>query len=135
MRGTTVVLSSRCSTCLGVDAHKFSWPALLFKLHEPFYQSNQGVILTPTDILAGFPTSTALTGQDVAAEHMLATKFLDSQPLRMRVPPVPRRTYPFFMSHLLFPICDCRFAIFESSQRPQSKIQNPKSKIASLCDR
>src|SRR6267378_7943856 len=111
-----------------VHADKLAGPAFFFKLHDAIYQGEQSIVLASAHVFAWFPTRAALAGQNVAAQHTLAAKFLEAEPLRIRVSSIPRGAYAFFMSHLLIfdlrlPICD----FLENSDGVS--IKNLKSKI------
>src|ERR1700751_5225542 len=73
----------RCYSCFRIYANKLSRAAFVFKLNHAVNQRKQSVILASSDIAAGFPLGTALTRQNVAAEHPLASKFFQAQPLRV----------------------------------------------------
>ena len=89
-RGRRINLSTTCEQfflrrCYSfrIDANKLSRTALVFKLNDAFDQRKQGVILAPTDVAAGLPFGTPLTRQNITAEHSLAPKLLQAQPLRV----------------------------------------------------
>lgn len=50
-----------------------------FKVNEPFCCGKEGVILAHADIPAGMDLGAALTDQDVAADDVFTTKFLNAQ--------------------------------------------------------
>src|SRR6267142_4671164 len=124
-------LRYRCGCCLcWIHADKLAGPALFFKLHDAIYQGEQSIVFAAAHVLAWFPTRAALAGQNIASQHALAAKFLEAKPLRIRVSSIPRRAYPFFMSHLLtfdlrLPICD--FSENSDGSQSKSQIRNLKS--------
>ncbi len=69
----------------GVNADKLAFLAFIFKLYEALYQGEQRIVFAFADIVAGFPLCTALARNDVAAEDMLAAKFLEAKPLSVRI--------------------------------------------------
>jgi hypothetical protein len=70
---------------LGVYADELTSLTLVFEFDEAFDQSKERVVLAAADVVAGFPLSSALTCENVAAEHTLAAEFLKPEPLRMRI--------------------------------------------------
>src|SRR5258708_6393090 len=92
-----------------IDTNKLAGPAFFFKLYDPVDQREQSIVLAAAYVFPGFPARASLARKDVTAQYALAAKFLQTEPLRIRVSTVPRRTYPFFMSHNAF--CDLRFSI------------------------
>src|SRR5690242_7115923 len=74
----------------GIDADELAGTALVLKLHHTVDQSKERVVLAAADVVAGFPLRAALTRDDVAAEYVLAAKFLEPQTLRLRVASVTR---------------------------------------------
>ena len=60
----------------GVDADELAFAAFVFELDKALDQREQRVVLTAADVVAGLPFGAALTCNDVAAENVLAAKFL-----------------------------------------------------------
>ena len=60
----------------GINADELALAALVFKLNESLDQSEERVVLTAADIIAGFPFSAALASKDVATEDVLAAELL-----------------------------------------------------------
>src|SRR5665213_479349 len=60
------------------------------KLDMAFDLGKQGMIGAHADIKAGMPGGAALTGNDVARDHVLAAEGLDPEPLARRIPTVSR---------------------------------------------
>ena len=73
----------------GVHADKFAGPALFFKLHDAIYQGEQSIVLAAAHVLARLPTRAALAGENISAQHALTAKFLEAEPLRIRVASIP----------------------------------------------
>ena len=71
-----------------IDADELSSLTFVLKLHESLDQCEQSIVLTATDVVAGFPFRSTLAGENVTAEHMLTTKLLEAEPLSIRVPAV-----------------------------------------------
>ena len=74
----------------GIDADKLALLALVFKFDKAFDQGKQRIVLAAADVVAGLPFGSALAGEDVAAEDVLAAEFLEPKPLGGRVAAVPR---------------------------------------------
>src|SRR5262245_199949 len=59
-----------------IDAHELPSAPLIFKLHNAIDQSEQRIVFTTSNIVAGLPFSSALTRNDVAAQHLFAAELL-----------------------------------------------------------
>jgi hypothetical protein len=57
------------------------------------------VVFASPHVLAGLEARTSLTNDDGATAHDLSAEGFDSQPLCIRVPPVPGAPLTFFMCH------------------------------------
>lgn len=79
----------RVGCSFGIYADELALAALVFKFYKTFDQSKERIVLAAAYVLAGLPFCTALTSQNVAAEDMLAAKFLKPKPLRVRIATVP----------------------------------------------
>jgi hypothetical protein len=113
----------RGSHDLGIHANKLAGTPLVFEFDYAVDHSEQRVILTAADILARLPLGATLSRQNVAAQNAFAPKLFQSQPLRMRVSPISRGAYAFFVSHFL--IFDLRLLIcdlLKTHEGSQSKI-------------
>lgn len=89
--------------------------ALLAERHRAVYQSEQGVVLAHTYVLAGVVNSTSLTNDDVASLSELTTEKFYTESLALRLTAVLRTTYTFFVCHvsLIFKVMQ-RFLLPES---------------------
>src|SRR5579859_4397863 len=76
----------------GHRANRYERAAVGFglKLDMALDLGEQGMIGAHADIKAGVPGRAALTRNDVAGNHMLATKGLDAKALALGITPVPR---------------------------------------------
>src|SRR3990172_3618823 len=83
----------------GVDADARSVGALAFELHHPADLREQGVVAAAPDVEPRVEFGPALTHQNGAGRHHLAAEPLHAQPLRVALPPIPRRTLSLFMRH------------------------------------
>jgi len=68
-----------------VNTDELTFAAFVLKFNETFDQREQCVVFTDADVVAGLPFGAALTSEDVAAENVLAAKFLEPKPLCMRI--------------------------------------------------
>ena len=68
-----------------VNADELSSLTFILELHKALDQRKQCVILTTTDIVAGLPLCSSLSGEDISTKHLFAAELLKSQPLRIRV--------------------------------------------------
>src|ERR1041385_157624 len=73
-----------------INADELPGSTFVFKLDDAVDQSEQRIVLAAADVVAGLPLRTALPRDDVAAEHFLAAKFLQTQALRLRVATITR---------------------------------------------
>ena len=71
--------------------------ALAFKFNATFDSSENGVVLTHANIVAGMEFSTTLTNDDAASGYQLAVMSLGAHTLRVRVTTVVGATGTFFM--------------------------------------
>jgi len=78
--------------CLRHRANRYERAAVGFRLKfdMAFYLGEEGMICAHADIKAGMPGRAALTRNDVAGNHMLATKGLDTKALTLGIASVPR---------------------------------------------
>src|SRR5690606_58627 len=70
------------------------------ELHVPVGQREQGVVAAPADQGAGVELGAALPDQDLPRVHELAAEPLHTQPLGLRVAPVPRTGGTLLVGHL-----------------------------------
>lgn len=73
-----------------VNADELAPATLVFEFDDPLDQSEERIVLAAADVLAGFPFRSALAGNDVAAQHVLAAELLQAEPLCGRIAAVPR---------------------------------------------
>ena len=64
-----------------INADELAGSALVLKLHDAVDQREQRVVFATADVVAGFPTRATLPRDDVAAEHLLAAEFLQTESL------------------------------------------------------
>lgn len=77
----------------GLERTHMNLAARAFReLNGAFAQSEQRVVLTTADILAGMEVSTTLTNDDVASDNMLATVALHAKALCAGVATITSRT-------------------------------------------
>ena len=74
---------SKLRGALGVNADEFTFLALVLKFDEALDQREQRVVFAPAYVVAGLPLCAALPCNDIAAENVLATEFLETEPLRV----------------------------------------------------
>lgn len=79
--------------------HK-GFPAGFTENHFAFNNGENGVILAKANAGAGMPFCAALTHDDIAGDHMLATKFLHTKRLPMVSRPL-REEPPAFLCAIL----------------------------------
>ena len=73
----------RIFSLCSVNADEFAFPAFIFEFNEAFDEGEQRVVLTTSDVFARFPFRSTLACKNIAAEHVLASKFLQPEPLRV----------------------------------------------------
>ena len=72
---------------------------LALELYLAGYESEQGVVLTLTNIGAGMDLSSALSDEDISGQDELTVCSFDTKTLRLTVAAVLGRTHTFFMCH------------------------------------
>ena len=72
---------------------------LALELYLAVYESEQGVVLTLTNVGAGMDLSSALSDEDIAGQDELTVCSFRSKTLRLTVAAVLGRTHTFFMCH------------------------------------
>lgn len=82
-------LGFQLRSAFGIDAYELTSLPLVFKFDESLDQGEQRVVFAAADVIAGFPFCSALPGDDIAAENVLAAEFLESEPLSVRVAAIP----------------------------------------------
>ena len=75
-------------SCGGVDAHPLSGFSDPFKLDKTVRQGEQRIVTTDTDIGARVHFCAALPDNNAPRKHLLTSKALDAQSLRIAVAPV-----------------------------------------------
>jgi hypothetical protein len=90
------------SFCLGrlfsVNADLLLALRLLLKLNLTVDQSEQSIVRTDTDILAGVNCGASLSDDDIAGDNLLTVRLLYAKALRFAVTAVLGRTDTFFVS-------------------------------------
>jgi hypothetical protein len=74
-------------------------PTFLIELHNTVNQCEQGVISALANIATGMPLGSALSGENVTGNYLLAAKLFDSTSLAVRVTTVATGTLTFLMCH------------------------------------
>ena len=69
---------------------KSSLAALVFKLHDARNLRVKRIVFADTHVIAGLEFRPTLPHDDRATGDRLPGKTLDPEPLRIRIPPVPR---------------------------------------------
>jgi hypothetical protein len=59
-----------------VYADELTLAALVFEFNEALDQRKERIVLSAADVFAGLPFGSALTGKNIAAEHLFAAEFL-----------------------------------------------------------
>ena len=72
--------------------------SLLLKLNLTVDQSEQSIVRTDTDILAGVNCGASLSDDDIAGDNLLTVRLLHAKALRFAVTAVLSRTDTFFVS-------------------------------------
>ena len=83
---------------LFLDADEFAL-ALLLEPYDARRESKERIIRAATDIGSRLELCASLTDQYLAAVYELAAEAFNPQPLRVRVSPVSRAAYSFFVCH------------------------------------
>jgi len=71
------------SRAFGIYTDELASLAFVLKFNKALDQGEQRVVLAAADVVARFPLRAALARKDISPEHVLAAKFLKSEPLRM----------------------------------------------------
>ncbi len=82
---------------VGVNADLLLVLGLALELDLAVNQSEEGVVLANTDIVAGMDGSTALSDNDIARNNGLTVSLLYAKTLRLTIAAVLSRTNTFFM--------------------------------------
>ena len=85
------------SDSVGVHAYTASAIRDMFKLDLAVDESEQGVVGTTANVVAGMNVCASLADDDVAGGHIGTVRTLHAQTLRLTVTTVLGRTYTFFM--------------------------------------
>ena len=86
---------------VGVNADLLLVLGLALELDLAVNQSEEGVVLADTDIVAGMDGSTALSDNDIAGNNGLTVSLLYAKTLRLTIAAVLSRTNTFFMCEKL----------------------------------
>lgn len=81
-----------------VNADLFSVLAQSFEPDNPVAKSEERIVFTDTDIVAGMELRAALTNENVAGKHFLTVGTLHTKAFCLAVSAVVRRACSFFMS-------------------------------------
>src|SRR3954469_6983958 len=87
-----------------IHAHLKALLALVLELHLAIDRREERVVRRAADVAAGMELGAALHHDDAARGHEFPAEALHAEILRLRVAPVARRAYAFFMSHLSRPL-------------------------------
>src|SRR5205085_9219570 len=82
-----------------VDADEFAAPPFFLELAHAGDEREEGVVAAAPDVVARLEAGAALADQNLAAQHRLAAEALHAQPLGIRIAPVARTAYAFFVCH------------------------------------
>jgi hypothetical protein len=63
-----------CRRRVGVHANIFSGASFVFELYDTVNQGKQRIVFAATDVLTRLPLRTALSRENIPAEHALAAK-------------------------------------------------------------
>src|SRR4051794_20851510 len=87
-----------CLLCR-IDADEFAALPFFLELDDAGNHRKERVVAAAPDIVARLVLGAALPNQNRAAGHQLAAETLDAKPLSIRITPVARTAYAFFVCH------------------------------------